>query len=261
MRRLQRLAGFAWCSLWLCAPVLADEPDAEHPPQNAIEAGASYDNLDHGFSDWKSQYLYAEHRLAPHQFIYGQIEHTQRFDLDDGQAMLGYYHPLSKDWLLWLEGTASPTHEVLPEWSGLINIGRNLPQGFRAELGYRHSAYRPNAADLGTFTLERYFSQYRAAYTLYVGKPEGAGSAPAHRFSLSYYYTDFSNLTLSYTTGREVENVGPPTGIVTTDVRDVSLYGRHWLSRDWALTYDVHWHEQGDLYTRYCARIGLRRAF
>jgi YaiO family outer membrane protein len=76
-----------------------------------------------------------------------------------------------------------------------------------------------------------------------------------------YYSTDFSNLTLSYTTGREVENVGPPTGIVTTDVRDVSLYGRHWLSRDWALTYDVHWHEQGDLYTRYGARIGLRRAF
>lgn len=242
-------------------PVHSAEPDAEHPPANAIEAGGSYDNLNHGFDDWYSEYLYAEHRFAPHQLLYGQIEHTNRFGLDDGQIVTGYYHPLSKEWQLWLEANASPTHEVLPRWSGFVDIGRNLPYGFRAELGYRHSDYSPNAADLGLLTLERYFSNFRAAYTLFVGKPEGAGAASANRLALSYYYTDFSSVTLAFTAGREVENVGPPTGIVTTDVRDVSLYGRHWLSRDWELTYEVHWHEQGDLYSRQGLRIGLRRAF
>jgi YaiO family outer membrane protein len=261
MRMLHYVLACAFCAVWLARPACANGPDAEHPPANAIEAGGSYDALNQGFSYWQSQYLFAEHRFAPHQVLYGQIEHTRRFDLDDGQLSLGYYHPLSREWLLLLEGTASPTHEVLPQWSGLVNIGRNLPYAFRAELGYRHSDYRPNAADLGTFTLERYFSQYRAAYTLYLGKPEGAGSASAHRFAFSYYYTDFSSVTLAYTTGREVENVGPPTGIISTDVRDVSLYGRHWLSRDWALTYGVHWHEQGHLYTRQGVRIGVRRAF
>jgi YaiO family outer membrane protein len=248
-------------AMLLASTAIAARSDAQQPPANAIEAGASYDRLDHSFADWYNAYLYGEHRFAPHQLVYAQIERTRRFDLTDNQLLAGYYHPLSEQWSLWVEGSGSGSHQVLPRWSGLFDIGRTLPHGFRAEIGYRYSDYRPNPAQLGMLTIERYFGDYRAAYTLYVGKPDGAGAASAHRFACNWYYSDASSVGLAFTTGREVENVGPPTGIVTTEVRDVSLMGRHALDRDWALSYELHWHEQGDLYSRQGVRLGLRRSF
>jgi hypothetical protein len=49
--------------------------------------------------------------------------------------------------------------------------------------------------------------------------------------------------------------------VLTTTVRAYVLRGRHWLTPEWALTYEVLSQEQGTLYTRQGMRFGIRRAF
>jgi hypothetical protein len=43
-------------------------------------------------------------------------------------------------------------------------------------------------------------------------------------------------------------------------VRDLTLSGRHWLSPNWALTYDVLSQEQA-MYRRQGLRFGVSRSF
>ena len=49
--------------------------------------------------------------------------------------------------------------------------------------------------------------------------------------------------------------------LITSDVRALSLQGRHWLDSRWALTWEVGQHRQGDYYTRRWLQLGLRHAF
>ena len=110
-------------------------------------------------------------------------------------------------------------------------------------------------------TVERYWGNWRGAYTVYSGRPEGAASGAAHRFQLNYYYGQRSSAGISVTTGKEVENVGPPVGVVTTNVRDLTFSGRHWLDDAWALTYELVSHEQGAQYRRRGLHVGVRHSF
>jgi YaiO family outer membrane protein len=78
---------------------------------------------------------------------------------------------------------------------------------------------------------------------------------------LSRYYGERSYFGISVSGGREVENVGPPLGITSTRIRAVGFVGRHWITPDWALSYELGAHEQGSLYQRRGLRLGLRRSF
>jgi len=44
-------------------------------------------------------------------------------------------------------------------------------------------------------------------------------------------------------------------------VRDLSLSGRHWLSTNWALTYDVQTQTQESALRRQGLRLGVSRSF
>ena len=50
-------------------------------------------------------------------------------------------------------------------------------------------------------------------------------------------------------------------GVLSTNVKNWTLSGRHWLSNAWALTYDLVSHEQGTLYRRQGLRLGVRHSF
>ena len=41
----------------------------------------------------------------------------------------------------------------------------------------------------------------------------------------------------------------------------ISIVGRHWLTPDWAIAWEIGTHEQGDLYRRTGGRLGLRYRF
>jgi YaiO family outer membrane protein len=227
-----------------------------------IEAGGTYEQLTDDKPDWKSLYLDAMQAFAPRQTLYGAARETERFDLRDFELSAGYAHPLGAQWTAVIEASYSPDHHVLAEASGFGQLYWVAGGGWVLNGGGRFSSYTDEDARVLTAGVDRYFGHYRAAYTYYNGKPEDASSASSHRVSIDYYYFDErSRVGVAVSWGREVENVGPPTGIVTSDVRSISLVGRHWFTPNWAIAWEIGTHEQGDLYRRTGGRVGLRHSF
>jgi YaiO family outer membrane protein len=226
-----------------------------------IEAGYSRETLTNGLPDWKRAYLEAAHHFGARSTLYGLLQETERFSLRDTQTTAGLYFPLGTSWTGLAEAGYSSQHQVLPRSTVYAQLLRSFGAGWNAFAGLRHNEFTAEASDVFTLGAERYWSAWRGAYTLYVGRPEGASSASSHRFDLDRYYGERSSIGLMFVTGRELESVGPPVGLISSDVRAVSLIGRHWISPAWALSYELGAHEQGDLYTRRGGRLGLRYRF
>jgi YaiO family outer membrane protein len=226
-----------------------------------VELGTSREHLSGGRADWTSTSLEGVHRFAPRQTLYGGLRETERFSLRDTEAWAGYYHPLARDWTALVEASSSPDHRVLAKYSMFGQLSRQLSDGWGLSAGLRHSEYTRSGVNLLVLGAERYWGDFRAGYNLYAGRPEGAQTGVAHRFTFNRYYGEGSSVGIAVTAGREVENVGPPTGITSTDVRNLTVSGRHWMTQDWALSWDLVAHEQGSLYRREGFRLGLRYRF
>jgi YaiO family outer membrane protein len=225
---------------------------------NSVEVGVIHENLNQGFSDWQNLYLAASHKFAPRQTLYGEVHEAERFSQRDKKLVAGYYHPLGDKTTALIEAGVSPDHRFLPEWSLLGQFDRQLGAGWGLQLGFRHSEYSQSASDLAVLTAERYWSSYRAAYSLYVGKPEGAGSASSHRVAVEYFYADRNSVGIAFSRGKEVENVGT---VITTNVRSIALTGRHWFTPTWSIQINAGWHEQGDLYVRKGVGLGIQHLY
>jgi YaiO family outer membrane protein len=226
------------------------------------EAGVTHENLTNGRDAWKSVYLEAARQFAPRQTLYGTVRETERFGFKDSEVMLGYSQPFGANLTALVEGSYSSQHNVLAENSLYGQLAWAFGSGWVTSGGARHSEYTTSGVNMLVGNLERYWSSFRAGYTVYNGRPEGSGSATAQRLSLDHYYDgEKSRIGVSIAWGREVENQGPPTGIITSDIRDLTVTGRHWLNNSWAVSWDAWRHEQGDLYTRTGGRLGLRYRF
>ena len=233
-------------------PAIADE----------VEAGATYERLTNDKPDWRSVYLDATHTFAPRQTLYGTARETERFDLRDFELAAGYAHPFAENWTAVIEASHSPDHHVLADTSAFGQLYWAARAGWVLNGGARFSSYTDSDSRVLTAGVERYFGHYHASYTYYNGKPEDASSASSHRVAFNYYYfEDRSRVGVAVSWGREVENVGPPSGVITTDVRSLFIVGRHWLTPDWAIAWEIGTHEQGDLYRRTGGRLGLRHRF
>ncbi len=224
------------------------------------EARSSAERLSGGRADWRNTQLDLQARNAARQAYYGNVRATERFSQRDSEATIGTYQPLGGSWAVQVEAAASPSHHVLAKHSLLAQLERRLDGGWGVQAGYRRSIYERTGADLVIGTVDRYFSSFRAAYSLYLGRPDGAGFGPSHRLQWSYYYTDRSFIGISAATGKEAENIFP-SGVLTTQVRSLSLAGRHEFAPGWAASYEWLVHRQGDLYTRRGFGLGIRHAF
>ncbi len=230
-------------------------------PLTEVETGFGHETLTNNLPNWSAAYLDFSRRIADRHTIYGGLREIRRFGLTDTAGTVGFYYPLGATWTSVLEASVSPSHHVLPKYALFGQMQKTLANGWAASAGLRHSEYDRSIVDVFSASAERYWGSWRGAYTLYASKPQGASSAAAHRLQLTHYYGDRNFVAVNYTTGREVENVGPPTGVRSTDVNGWTLSGRHWLSSTWALTYDLVSHEQETLYRRKGLSLGVRHSF
>jgi YaiO family outer membrane protein len=227
-----------------------------------IEAGLSRETLSGGRDPWESRYLEGSWRFGERKTLYGTLRETERFGLSDSEALAGLYWPLGPAWTALVEASKSDSHRVLPRYAAYGELHYAFGRGWGVKAGLRHSEFTAAGVDVRVLGAERYFGAWRAAYTLYSGRPERAGNwEEAHQARLDRYYGERSSIGVAFTTGREAENVGPPLGIVVSPVDNLTLIGRHWLTRAWALSYELLAHEQGDLYRRRGLRLGARYGF
>jgi YaiO family outer membrane protein len=245
----------------LLTPVMCPAADLQAVTANEVEFGLTHDALDNGYADWESAYLDVVHRLGARHAVYGELRETQRFNLRDREMSVGYSHPFSATWTGLVEASVSPDHNVLARNSVFGQLQKSFDDGWGVQAGLRRSEYNSSSTELMVLTGERYWGNYRGAYTFYLGRPQDAGAAPSHLGQLSYYYDERSYLTFGVSSGRQVESLGPGLGVLVTDVTSVSFSGRHWLDSGWGISYEAVVEHQGDLYTRKGMRMGLRHAF
>ncbi len=245
----------------LLSPLTVHAEDAPAPPPNEVELGGTHDTLTNNQANWSSAYLDGLHRFGERHSVYGELRQTQRFNLTDRELSGGYYHPLDPTWTALIEASTSPEHNVLPKDSLLGQLQKSFAGGWDMQVGVRRSLYNNASADILVLTGERYWGDFRAAYRLYLSKLQNAGVAPNNNVLFSYYYTTRSNVTFNFAKGRQVESLGPALGVLATDVTTTSLYGLHWLTPSWGVSYEGLLEHEGNLYSRKSIRLGLRYAF
>ena len=246
----------------LVTPIHAQgDADAQAGEPARIEVGSSLETLDKGYTDWRSNYIEAEKKLGERHSVYGSLLETNRFNMHDTQVQGGIYYPLSSRWTLLAEGNASSTHNVLAKNSALGQIQYSLVEGWGVHFGLRHTNYNSALTNTVLVTGERYWSDYRAAYTQSVSTLAGTGSVSNGQIQLAKYYDDRSSVGIGFSHGSEIDNLGATLGIVVTPVQYFGLIGRHWFDRDWAASYELATSKQGSFYTRNTFRLGLRRQF
>jgi YaiO family outer membrane protein len=196
--------------------------------------------------------------MAPRASYYTGAADTRRITLGGAEYRVGLYRPSGP--LPPLHGGLGAAHEPFPRHTLHTQAAQRLPAGWGIALGVRQSEYSFSNASLLALSAERHWGSLRGAYTLYSHRLDGASGGLAHRFQVSYAYGERNTIGLAYTTGRDVESLALPAGAAVADVRDLSLSGRHWLSTNWALTYDVQ-QEQNVLYRRQGLRLGVSRSF
>lgn len=225
-----------------------------------VEIGATQDHLSNGYSAWRSQYADVAWKIDTNNTIYGSARATERFALHDDEFLAGAYHALDPRWTLLLEANASATHQVLPRHSELAQIESQLPAGFGAQIGVRHTQYNDAWSTQAIATLERYWAGQAAGYTVYAGRVQGGGTPVSQRAQWRYYFTDVSNVGVSYATGVEIETL-PNDGVLTSHVRTLSVTGAYALTSNWSLNFEGLRHQQGSSYVRHGVRLGLRYGF
>jgi YaiO family outer membrane protein len=186
---------------------------------------------------------------------------NRRFTTADADYRFTLHQPIGQNVAALSEPSINTLHEVLPRYTLSSQVTRALPGGWGLGFGVRQSEYNFATSNLLSLSAERNWGSFRGAYTLYSNRAEGTGLGSTHRFEVSYLYGDRNVVGLAYTTGRDLEHAGLAVGLTPGSVRDWTLSGRHWLSPNWAFTYDLLGQEQGSLYRGPGLRLGVSRSF
>lgn len=242
----------------------APAPTASPTPAPAIDyqAGVSHETLTNNRPDWDSQYLLLTQRSADNQTVYLQLQTVSRFDKVDDQITLGMYLPLGAQWMFFGEGSASNAHQILPASSVTAGVQYNSGGHWFEGIAARHTEYDANSVNAGVFSLEHYWNRYRLYYALTAADLAGTGTDVEHNLELDNYYgkQQRSYVGVSFTTGREIDNVGLPA-LLTSHVDGWSVLGRHWVNDRWGIVYGAGTFNQGTLYSRAGGHLGIDYRF
>lgn len=231
---------------------------SEHAPTLGVMVSAGVEKLSNDTPDWQEQRLQLDGRPAAGRSWVAALTRTRRFGLEDLQFAAVYADRLSPTLSATLEATISPTHRVLPRYA----VGGELHHEFRAawlaHVGAKTTSYDTVRANQGLLGLEHYFGSFSASAAWRPARAFGQ-TVNALEVRASRYYGEDSSITLLVTGGREVVSLG--STLVQARVRAVAVIGQHRVTERWALTYAVNRVEQGSLYTRRGAHVGLRHTF
>lgn len=240
---------------------VATAPFAEADERRTeLEVSQRYEHLDNGFSAWQAQRLDAQTRTLDGITWYGAALRERRYGSWDQGVEAGAAIPIGAYWIVQPEVAKSFDGDFLPRWYADLRLQRVLTNGWVANTSLRRTQYNDSQVDRLALGGERYWGNWRGAYTLNISDVDGAGTPIGHAVALDRYYNDTSFIGLRGNLGREEEAL-PNGNVFTSSVSGVGVRGRHWLDDDWAVSWDVGWLSQGNIYDRYGVQIGIRRAF
>lgn len=249
-----------WLIMALLLPASIAQAQLSDTRFSEIGLRVNREHLTGGRSPWQDQTLEVLHQFDKRKLVLGTLQHTERFGLSDTSASLAGYVPLSAQLTGYLEYGASSTHRVLPRDAFRVQLARALAGGWGIAGGLKHVRYDSAEIDVLDLTVERYFSDYRAAFTALPSRSNVAGNATSYRLQFGYYYGERNNIQLVFGDGTEVDRPTAVNQVLATQVRSLGLYGRHWFGQSLAFEYGAGHAVQGT-YTRRSLDAGLRYRF
>jgi hypothetical protein len=161
----------------------------------------------------------------------------------------GVYRPLSARLSSLIETSHADLGDLGAEWSVLGQVGAKLGAGWGVQAGLRHSEMglspgtaqlygaHPATAQLGMLTLEHSWDSFRGAYTVFGSRADSGAAGAGHRFDLQYYYTQRSNIGLSYMASWQLQGVPGYNAFAPLEGSNLGVTGEHWISPTWAVNY------------------------
>ena len=230
------------------------------PEKTEIAYRSARERLSNGTPDWTESVLEVAHEFEKRKLLIGSIGEVHRFGLRDRIATFEAYYPLSERSTGYLMAATSSTHRVLAKDTLQLQLAYTLGDGWGMITGLRRANYNTTSVSVAELTLERYFSSFRAAMSLVPAHSSTAGNASSYRLQFSHYYGDENRVTLMFSNGTEVDRPIEIDLVIAARVRSSVVYGRHWLSKRWAIDYSLGHTAQGTV-DRDAASIGLRYRF
>jgi YaiO family outer membrane protein len=202
-----------------------------------IAASTSRESLSNDAPDWTNTHLSITHQFAKRQSVSLELARISRFGLSDETLTLSAYTPAGSKTTLFFEAMKSRDHNFLARDSLQAQLLQSFDEGFGAAVGVRHARYENTNVTIGEITLEKYFSDYRAAISVLPSHSTTAGNATSYRASFARYYNERSNVQIAASGGTELERANALLPIIATDVRSLAVYGRHVFDNAWAFDY------------------------
>lgn len=130
------------------------------------------------------------------------------------------------------------------------------------EVGFEHRVYNPTNINMERFTVEKYVSDFRIAYTLGLAQGDNTGNTSSHTLSFGYFYNDKGSVNAALSVGSELDSIAP--GVVRSfDIRSANVYGSNYFGddKDWAISYGLGIEVFQPVYTRHKFELGFRHQF
>ena len=193
------------------------------------------ERLSNGSSDWTEEFVALTHDTVGRvQSASVKLSHTERFGLKDTTATFAAGSRLSRSVVGTVELGISSTHRVLAKRSMQGGLSMALEQGYGIAAALRQIDYNTTRLRALDLTVERYIGDYRIAYSIHPSRSSTAGNALGHRLQLGRFYGEDNQMQVLLAGGSEVDR--PEIGIISrSQVRAIALFGRHWLTPDWAI--------------------------
>lgn len=234
--------------------------EAVAPKENpaTLRLSSATEHLSNGTPNWRETVAGFSYKLAPRHVVDISAGETHRFALHDDQFAASYTAPLTNALTATVDGNFSSTHRVLARHALGAQLQYEFAPSWLLHGGARSTSYDTVTVNQAVFMLEHYFSSF--SWTL-GWRPTRAFNTTAHGIELrgSHYYGDRNAVTLIVAGGKEAASI--PAGVTLTNVRSAALTGRHWLDRNWAVSYGASHTRQGNLYSRNGINLGVQYAF
>ena len=188
---------------------------------------------------WHESALNVEYAWSRTRIAGFRAARSQRFGERDSLYEIYGSLPLSPRVMITGRGLYSPSHQVRHKNGALVDVSIALAKGWVVTVGGGRTRYNSGPSDKGTITVERYFSDYRLAYTAMAVQPEGGPWSPVQRVGGSWYYGDDSRLNFNLATGEETDESIIGAASLEFDTWGAGFGGRHWFTPRFAIDYSV----------------------
>jgi YaiO family outer membrane protein len=247
---------FVFGICWTAVQALA-QPAAVATPVT-LELSTEQQQLSHGKPGWTENTVRLNRQLGPRQLIEASLVQANRFNTNDEQLNATYVQPLSEKLAVTVDGSLGTMHRFLPQHSLGLTLQYEFAPAWLVHGGVKSTRYNDVSVEQSILMVEHYVSAFSWAVAWRPVRVSDTSTSSAELRG-SYYYGEKNAVTLSASNGQEatIDN----TLVTLANVSSIALSGRHWVNRDWALTYVLNSTHQGDYYSRNGLRIGVQYIF